>query len=81
MKVWEGYFKERLNWRGSNGELELPCYVKGKEELVEITEEEVWMPLKRIKKGRVPGIDELCTEMIIAAAEVGVGRTKTLLNI
>ena len=49
--------------------------------MVEITEEEVGMALERIKKGRVPGIDELCTEMIIAAAEVGVGWTKTLLNI
>ena len=50
-------------------------------ELLEITEEEVQMALKRMKKGRVPGIDEACTEMIIAAGEVGVSWTKRLLNV
>ena len=40
--------------------------------LVEITEEEVRMALKGMKKGRVPGIDELCTEIIIAVGEVRV---------
>ena len=53
----------------SNGELELPCYVKGK---VEITEEEVWTALKRMKNGRAPGVDEVCPEMIIAMGEIGV---------
>ena len=67
LKMWEGYFKELLNWEGSNGELELPCYVEGKVDLVEITEEEVQTALKRTKKGRVPDTDEVCTEMIIAA--------------
>jgi len=82
--VWEEYFKELLNWEGSNDELELPCYVEGKVELVEITEEEVQMTLKRVKrmkKGRVPDIDEVCTEMVIAAEEVGVSWMKRLLKI
>ena len=39
------------------------------------------MELKRMKKGRVPGIDEVCTEMIIAAEEVRASWTKRLLNI
>ena len=69
MKVWKWYFKELLNREGSNGELELPCYIDGKVELVEITEEEVHMALKRMKKGGAPGIDVVCTEMIIAAEE------------
>ena len=50
MNVWEGYFKELLNWERSNSELELPCYVEEKVELVEITEEEVQLALKRIMK-------------------------------
>ena len=29
MKMFEWYFKEVLNREGSNGKLELPCYVKG----------------------------------------------------
>ena len=33
---------------------------RGKVELVETTEEEVWTTLKRMK-GRAPGIDEVCT--------------------
>ena len=51
MKMWEGYFKELLNWEGSNGELELPCYVEGKVEFVEITEEDVWTAFK-VRKGK-----------------------------
>ena len=39
------------------------------------------MALKRMKKGRASGTDEVCTEMIIAAEEVGVSWTKRLLNI
>jgi len=65
LKVWVGYFKELLNREGSSGELELPCYVQGKVELVEITEDDMWTALRRMKKGRVPGIDEVCTKMII----------------
>ena len=39
-------------------------------ELVEITKEKVQMSLKRMKKGRAPGLDEVYTEMIIAAEAV-----------
>ena len=38
LTLWEGYFKELLNREGSNGKLELPCFVQEKVELVEITE-------------------------------------------
>ena len=55
-----------MNWGGSNGELELSRYVEGKVELVEITEKEVWIVLKRMK-GRASGIDVVHTEMIVAA--------------
>ena len=37
--------------------------------------------LKKMKKGRVPGIDEVCTEMIIVVKEVGVIWTKMLSNV
>ena len=50
LKVSKGYFKELLNWGGSNGNLQLLCYIEGKVELVEIIEEEVWTALKRMKK-------------------------------
>ena len=61
--------------------MELPCYVERKVELVEITEEEVWTILKRMNKGRAPAIDEVRTEMLIAAGECGVSWMKRLLNI
>ena len=61
-----------MNREGSDGELEVPCYVEGKVDLVEITGEEVQTALKRMKKGRTFGIDEVCTEMIIAAGEFGL---------
>ena len=48
--MWEGYFKELLNWKGSNDELELQSHVEGKVELVEITKEDVQTPLKSMKK-------------------------------
>ena len=57
LEVWEGYFKELLNQEGSNGKLELVCYVEGEVELVEIMEEDVRTALKRMKKGRAPGIN------------------------
>jgi len=81
LKVWEGYFKNLLNRKGSNGELELPCFVDRKVELVEITEKEVWMTLKTMKKGRAPGIYEVCTEVVIALEEFGVSWVKRLLKI
>ena len=65
LKVWEGYFKKLLNREGNNGELEQLCFVDGKVELVDITEMEVRMTLKRMKKGRAPGIDEVCTKMMM----------------
>ena len=63
-----------LNCGGRNGKLELPCYV-------EIIEEGVRTVVKRMKKGRVAGIDEVYTEMIVAGEEVGVSWTKRLLNV
>ena len=39
------------------------------------------MALKGMNKGRAPGIDKVCTEMIIAAGEVGVSWTKRMLNV
>ena len=78
--MWEGYFKELLYQEGNNGELKLLCSVERKVELVEITEEEVQTALKRMKKGRAPGIDEVCT-LVITAEEVEVSWTKRLLKV
>ena len=61
-----------LNRGGSNCELELLENVERKVDLVEITEEMVWTALKRMKKGRVPDLDEVCAEMIIAVGEVRI---------
>ena len=44
---------------------------RGEVDLVKIMEEEVQTALKRMKKGRVPSIDEVCTEMLIAVGEAG----------
>ena len=33
-----------------------------------------------MKKGRAPGIDEMCVEMVMAAGESGIRWTKRLLN-
>ena len=54
---------------------------RGRVELVEIKEEEVQTILKRMKKRRAPGIDEVCADMIIAGEEVRVSLKKRLLNI
>ena len=48
---------------------------------MEITEKEVQTALERMKKGRAPGNDEVCVEMIIAAEEVRVSWMKRLLNV
>ena len=48
---------------------------------MEITEEEVQTALKMMKKGRAPGIDEVCTEMIIAAGKVRISWTQRLFNV
>ena len=45
---------------------------RGRVELVEIKEEEVRTILKRMKKRRAPGIDEVRADMIIAGEEVRV---------
>ena len=81
LKVWEGYFKELLNQEESYSELDLPRYGAGKVDLVKITEEEVRTALKTMKKERAPGIDEVCTEIIIAAEEVCISWMKRLLNV
>ena len=55
LKVWEGYFKELLNRGRSNSKLELPCCGEGEVEVVEMTDK-VHTALKRMNKGRAPGI-------------------------
>ena len=36
--------------------------------------------IKGMKKGRAPGIDEVCVEKVIAAGESGISWTKRLLK-
>ena len=80
LKVWESYFKELLNQERNNNDLELPSYVEGEMELTDITDTEMQTGMKGMKKGRAPGIDEMCVEMVMAAGESGISWTKRLLN-
>ena len=80
LKVWESYFKELLNQERNNNDLELPSYVEEKVELSDITDTEMQTGMKGMKKGRAPGIDEMCVEMVMAAGESGISWTKRLLN-
>ena len=57
LKVWESYFKELLNQERNSNDLELPSYVEGKEELIDITDTKMQTGMKGMKKGRAPGID------------------------
>ena len=80
LKVWEGHYSELLNHEGNMSDLELPNYVRGKLNVIEITDMEVTRGLKGMKKGRAPGLDEMRTEMVDVAGEIGVRWTKRLLN-
>ena len=80
LKVWEGHYSELLNHEGNMSDLELPNYVQGKLNVIEITDMEVTRGLKGMKKGREPGLDEMRTEMVDVAGEIGVRWTKRLLN-
>ena len=80
LKVWEGHYSELLNHEGNMSDLELPNYVHGKLNVIEITDMEVTRGLKGMKKGRAPGLDEMRTEMVDVAGEIGVRWTKRLLN-
>ena len=55
MKEWEGYFMELLNQGGRNSKMELPSYVEGNVEMVEIIE--VYTALKKMKGRRRALID------------------------
>ena len=48
-------------------------------EVTDITDTEMQTGMKRMKK-RVPGIDEMRVEMVIAEGESGIRWTKRLLN-
>ena len=80
LKVWESYFKELLNQERNNNDLELRSYVEGKVELSNITDTEMQIRMKGMKKGRTPGIDEMRVEMVMEAGDSGISWTKMLLN-
>ena len=79
LQVWEDYFKELPNER-ENSELELPSSVEGKVKLGEIGDAEVERAMKKMKRGRATGIDEVRVEMLVVADNVGVRWTRKLLN-
>ena len=58
LQVWEDYFKELLNQR-EHSELELLSAVEGEVKLEEIKNAEVERAMKKMKRGRVTGIDEV----------------------
>ena len=81
LKVWKEYFKELLNQR-ENSELELPGAVEGQVKLGEIWDAEVEREraMKKVKRCRATGIDEVRVEMLVMAERVGVRWTRRLLN-
>ena len=48
--------------------------------VIEITDMEVTRGLKTMKKGRAPGWDEMCADMVDIAGEIGAKWTKRLLD-
>ena len=79
LHVWETYFKELLN-KTEDSELELPSSVREKTEVVEITDTEIRAAMKKMKKGKATGLDEILVEMLDLAGDVGVNWTRRLLN-
>ena len=79
LHVWETYFKELLN-KTEDSELELPSSVREKTEVVEITDTEMMAAMKKMKKGKATGLDEIRVEMLDLAVDVGVNWTRRLLN-
>ena len=63
LHVWETYSKELLN-KTEYSELELPSSVREKTEVVEITDTEMRAAMKKMKKGKVAGLDEIRVEML-----------------
>ena len=79
LHVWETYFKELLN-KIEDSELELPSSVREKTEVVEITDTEMMAAMKKMKKGKASGLDEIRVDMLDLAGDVGVNWTRGLLN-
>ena len=79
LKVWEEYFKELLNQR-ENSELELPSAVEGSVKLEEIGDAEVERAMKKVKRGRATGIDEVRVEILVMTERVGVRWTKAIVK-
>ena len=83
LRVWETYFKELLN-KTEDSEMELPGSVREKTEMVEITDTEMMAAMKKMKKGKATGLDEMVdeirAEMLDLAGDVGVNWTRRLLN-
>ena len=63
LHVWETYFKELLN-KTEDSELEHPSSVREKTEVVEITDTEMMVAMKKMKKGKATGLDEIRVEML-----------------
>ena len=79
LHVRETYFKELLN-KTEDSELELPSSVREKTEVVEITDTDMMAAMKKMKKGKATGLDEIRVEMLDLAGDVGVNWTRMLLN-
>ena len=73
MHVWGTYFKELLN------KTEQRTGTREKTEVMEITDTEMMAAMKKMKKGKATGLDEIRVEMLDLAVYVGVNRTRRLL--
>ena len=80
LRIWESYFRELLN-QGGGTDLELPSAVRGKIEVVKISEMEVEGALGKMKRDKAAGWDETRVEMFDISGEVGIGWLVRLLNV
>ena len=79
LHVWETYFKELLH-KTEDSELELPRSVLEKTDVVEITDTEMMAAMKKMRKRKATGSDEMRVEMLDLAGDVGINWTRRLLN-
>lgn len=72
-ELWRQYFEKLLNPRGTGGEEEVGEEEEESEEREkELSWREVEEAVKRMKKGRAAGVDEVTIEMVTAAGEIGM---------
>ena len=76
---WKGYFEDLLNQENPRERREV-CVGKIIKEVGEVTEEEVKTALKKMKKGKARGPDDIPVEVWLILGDVGIGWLTKLMN-